>query len=109
MQPLEARSHAEKILQSTRNNSREDPLWRQAEEQLLTAVILHIKDQSGNFQSLIEVLKQSPEELEQCLENSSCDAARQEFATFKTNCSVNFRIGVHSGLLAQLQSSWLKS
>jgi len=107
MQPSQAHSHAEKMLRSSQNRSREDPLWKAAEQQLLAAAILHTKEQDGNFRSLLEVIKLSPTALEHCLKNSPCSAARVEFENYKTNTTDNFRVGVQSGLIAQLQASWL--
>lgn len=104
------------VTNTTANTHIGDQIWPQAETQLLTALLLYAwglngKKKSkegmlGNMGYIRSLLRFGPVELKEVIDSNGIQEARDRFGEFIKNSSVNFRLGVVSGLIARL-NSWL--
>jgi type IV secretory pathway TraG/TraD family ATPase VirD4 len=104
------------VTNTTANTHIGDQIWPQAETQLLTALLLYAwglngkkkakEGNKGNLGYLRNLLRFGPIELKEIIEANGITEAKDRFGEFIRNSSVNFRLGVVSGLIARL-NSWL--
>lgn len=104
------------ITNTTANTHIGDQIWPQAETQLLTALLLYAwglngkkkskEGMKGNLGYIRNLLRHGPVELRDIIDANGIPEARDRFGEFIKNSSVNFRLGVVSGLIARL-NPWL--
>ena len=104
------------VTNTTANTHIGDQIWPQAETQLLTALLLYAwglngKKKSkegmlGNMGYIRSLLRFGPVELKEIIDSNGIQESRDRFGEFIKNSSINFRLGVVSGLIARL-NSWL--
>lgn len=89
---------------------RSDPIWDKAEKHLLWILIMHVAasgdPELSHFGAIRELVRKSEKKIQEALQNSKSDLARNEFDSFLAHSSENFRHGVFAGLLGRL-NPWL--
>jgi type IV secretion system protein VirD4 len=92
--------------------SRSDPIWDKSEKHLLWIMIMHVarSDDPGlaHFGAIREILRKSDKQIKMILRSSNSQIAQEEYESFLSHSSDNFRHGVFAGLLQRL-NPWLSS
>lgn len=91
-------------------SQRTDPIWDKAEKHLLWILIMHVSSSGdpelAHFGAIREIVRKSEKQIQAALKNSTSQIAREEFDSFLSHSSENFRHGVFAGLLGRL-NPWL--
>lgn len=92
--------------------TRSDPIWDRSEKHLLWIMIMHVARANDpsicNFGAIREIVRKSDKQIKALLASSASQIAIEEFDSFVSHSSENFRHGVFSGLLQRL-NPWLSS
>lgn len=104
------------IMNTTAKSHVGDQIWSQAEQHLLTSLLLYVWGLGGKTKSVEggksnlgyvrSLLSQGPLPLEKLIKETGIKEARTQFSEFIRNSSPNFRLGVFSGLIQRL-NPWL--
>ncbi len=100
------------VLNTTAKSHVGDQIWSQAEQHLLTSLLLYawglgnkeksVEGGKSNLGYIRSLLSLGPINLEQLIRKTGIKEARDRFTEFIRNSSPNFRLGVFSGLIQRL-------